>query len=66
MIFVSEDIPSKLVSKRRLPDAIEGIFIEINSWKTKWLILGTHYSPNQPDDYIFKGIYNALDHYLKT
>ena len=29
MIFVSEDIPSKLVSKHRLPDDIEGMFIEI-------------------------------------
>ena len=30
MIFVSENIPSKLVSKHTLPDDIEGMFIEIN------------------------------------
>ena len=29
MIFVSEGIPSKLVSKHTLPDDIEGMFIEI-------------------------------------
>ena len=30
MIFVSKDIPSKLVSKHTLPDDIEGMLIEIN------------------------------------
>ena len=45
MIFVSEDNPSKLVSKHTLPDDIDGMFIEINLRKTKWLLLGT-YPPN--------------------
>ena len=35
MIFVSEDVPRKLVSKHTLPDVIEGMFIEINLRKTK-------------------------------
>ena len=35
MIFISEDIPSKLVSKHTLPDDIEGMVIEINLKKTK-------------------------------
>ena len=30
MIFVSEDIPSKLIRKHTLPDDVEGMFIEIN------------------------------------
>ena len=66
MIFVSEDIPSKLVSKHTLPDDIEGMFIEIKLRKTKWLILGIYHPPNQPDDYFFKVVGNALDQYLKT
>ena len=66
MTFVSEDIPSKLVSKHTLPDDIEGMFIEINLRKTKWLILGTYHPPNQPDEYFFKAVGNALDQYLKT
>ena len=61
MIFASEDIPSKLVSKHTLPDDTEGMFIEINLKKTKWLILGTYHPPNQPDDYFFKTVGNALD-----
>ena len=43
MIFVNEDIPSKLVSKHTLPDDIEGMFIEIKFRKTKGLILGTYH-----------------------
>ena len=35
MIFVSEDITSKLVSKHTLPNDIEGMFIEINLRKIK-------------------------------
>ena len=65
MIFINEDIPSKLVSKHTLPDDIEGMF-KIKLWKTKWLILGIYHLPNQPDDYFFKVVGNALDQYLKT
>ena len=49
-----------------MSDDIEGMFIKINSRKTKWLILGTYHSPNQSDDYFFKFIGNALDQYFKT
>ena len=65
MIFVSEGNPSKLVSKHTLLDDIDGMFIEINLRKTKWLLLGT-YPPNQSDDYFFKAVGNALDQHLKT
>ena len=49
-----------------MPDNIEGMFIEINLRKTKWLIIGTYHPSNQTDDYFFKAIGNALDQYLKT
>ena len=39
-----------------MSDDIEGMFIKINSRKTKWLILGTYHSPNQSDDYFFKSV----------
>ena len=65
-VMIFEDIPGKLASKHILPDNIEGMFIEIDLRKTKWLILGTYHPPNQPDDYFFKAVGNALDQYLKT
>ena len=36
---VREDIPCKQLTKHILPDNIEGIFVEINFRKTKWLLL---------------------------
>ena len=59
MIYASEDMPSKLVSKHTLPDDIEGMFIEINLRKTKWFM--AYHPPNQPDDCFFKVAGNTLD-----
>ena len=36
---VREDIPCKQLTKHILPGNIEGIFVEINFRKTKWLLL---------------------------
>ena len=44
MVFVREDIPSKLISKETLD--IEGIFIELNFRKKKWL-LSCSYNSNK-------------------
>ena len=43
MVFVIEDIPSELISKETL--SIEGVFIELNFRKKKWL-LSCFYNPN--------------------
>ena len=43
MVFVREDIPSKVISKETL--SIEGMFIELNFRKRKWL-LSCSYNPN--------------------
>ena len=40
LIYVREDIPCKQLTKHILPDNIEGIFVEINLRKTKWLLFG--------------------------
>ena len=44
MVFVREDIPCKLISKETVD--IEGIFIELNFRKKKWL-LSCSYNPNK-------------------
>ena len=43
MVFVREDIPSKVISKETL--SIEGMFIELNFRKKEWL-LSCSYNPN--------------------
>ena len=38
IIYVREDIPSKVLRKNLFPNDIEGIFVEINFRKSKWLL----------------------------
>ena len=41
MIFIRDDIPSRLLTKHVFPDDIEGLFLELNLRKVKWLQFGT-------------------------
>ena len=64
LIYVKSDIPSTLNSSHNFPDEIEGMFIEINLRKSKWLLFGTYHPPNQ-DDYCYIGtIGRALGTYI--
>ena len=63
LIYVWDDIPSKQVTKHKLPGDIEVVFVEINLRKTKWLIFGTYRPPNQSAEYFFKQTGYALDTY---
>ena len=63
LIYVREDIPTKQLFKHNFPCDIEGMFIEINLRKTKWLLLGTYHPPSQEDSYYFDTITRALDIY---
>ena len=60
LIYVREDIPSKLLNKHAFPNDIEGLFIEVNLRKTKWLIFGTYHPPSQRDEFYFDSIGRAL------
>ena len=41
MIFIRDDIPGRLLTKHVFPDDIEGLFLELNFRKFKWLQFGT-------------------------
>ena len=56
LIYVREDIPSKLLNKYAFPNDIEGLFIEVNLRKT-WLIFGTYHPPSQRDEFYFDSIW---------
>ena len=51
LIYVREDIPSKPLTDLKLPHDIEGIFVELNLRKNKWLLFGSYHPPSQSDDY---------------
>ena len=40
LMYVRDDIPCKEIKTHKLPDDIEGMFIEINLRKKKWIIIG--------------------------
>ena len=69
LIFVRNDIPSKLLTKHHFTVDIEGLFIELNFRKTKWLFLEMFHPPSQNSQYCFDcidkafNIYNSYDSY---
>ena len=64
LIFIREDIPCKQLAKHTFPNDIEGIFVEINLRKSKWLLFGTYHPPSQSNEYYFESISRAMDVYL--
>ena len=63
MIFVKEDITSKVLTKRNLPSDVEALFVQLIFRKPKWLLFRTHHPPAQNDQYIFNCIDRTLDTY---
>ena len=46
IIYVREDIPSKILTKHVLPTDIEALFIELNFRKCKWLLSRVYHPPS--------------------
>ena len=65
LIYAREDIPSKPLTDHKLPHYIEGIFVELNLRKNKWLFFGSYHPPSQSDKYFFNHVQNGLDIYSK-
>ena len=63
MIYIRDDIPSRLLLKHVFPSDIEGLYIELNFRKCKWLLLGTHHPPSQYDQYYFNNLDKSMDTY---
>ena len=56
LIYVSEDIPCKQLTKNILPDNIERIFVEINLRKINKLLFGGYGRPRQQTQYSSKHV----------
>ena len=64
MIFIRDDIPSTLLKHEHVfPSDIEGLCIELNFRKCKWLLLRTYHPPSQSDQYFFNNLDKSLDTY---
>ena len=60
IIYVMEDIPSKILEQHKLHQDVEGMFVELNFRKIKWLLFGTYHPPSQNDQYYSEALYKAL------
>ena len=49
------------IKKAHFPGNIEGIFVEINLRKTKWLSFGRYRPPQQQAEYFLKHVNYVLD-----
>ena len=63
LIYVRSDIPCKELDKHEFPGNIEGIFVELNFRKSKWLLFGTYHPPSQNDNFYFDNVGRVLETY---
>ena len=64
LIYIREDIPCCELKDHHTPMNFEGIFLEINLKKAKWLLFGG-YNPSKDNIFIFNHhLGTSLDHYM--
>ena len=61
MIYVRDDISSKLLTKHFFPNNMEDIFVKLNFINCKWPLLGTYHPPSQSDEYFFENVNKESD-----
>ena len=49
IIYVREDIPTKILTKHNLMEDIGGIFLEINFENSEWFFSGIYHTASQND-----------------
>ena len=64
LMYVRDDIPCKEIKTHKLPDDIEGMFIEINLRKKKWIIIGGYNHQKESICYFLTQISKELDKLL--
>ena len=63
MVYIREDIPSKLLDKHVFLYDMEGLFAELKFRKCTWLLFGTYHLPSQADIYYFDNLDKAFETY---
>ena len=66
LIYVRDDIPCKILKKHTFDNDIEGMFLELNFRKCKWLLFGTYRPPDQDKKHYFKNLTNSLELYIQS
>ena len=63
LIYIKENIGSRILTKHDKPFDIEFLIIELNFRRSKWLLIGTYHPPSQNDQYYFDALEKTLDNY---
>ena len=65
LVYVRDDIPSKVVNTVEIDGKTEGIFVELNFRKSKWLLLAAYKPPDVSKVDCFDNITKSLDIHSK-
>ena len=65
LMYVNEDIPSRLLNEHSAPDDLELICVEINLKKQKWLIMGIYRPPKMSETYFLDHLSRITDFYSR-
>ena len=63
LMYVNENIPSRMLKEHTLPDDIEVMCVEINLKKQKWVIMGIYRPPNMNKTYFSDNLSRTIDCY---
>ena len=66
LIYIRSDIPSRKLLKHNFTNDIEGLFIELNFRKSKWLLFGAYRPPKQNKLHFMEHVSKALDIYIQS
>ena len=65
LIYAREDIPCKRLKTNKTAGDIEGIFIELFIYKSKWFLMGGYNPNNDSTAYFLSYVSKTIDLYLK-
>ena len=65
LMYVNQDIPSRILKSYIIPDDIEILCVEINLRKQKWAVFGIYRPPGMKESYFIDHISRLIDSYSK-
>ena len=65
IMYINQNLPSRLLKKHTIPDDIEIICVEINLKKQKWVVIGIYRPPNMNEKYFIDHLSRVIDLYSK-
>ena len=63
LVYIKSSMPSKMLTKFKLPNNIQTILFELNLMKDKWFFVSIYKTPLQNNQYFFSILSDLLDFY---